>query len=427
MIKLNKSHHELFSSALKVTFVRVIGIVLQAALILYLARVFSLENMGYFALVYAVLSLVRMQGPLGLDQVSLRDISNALNDGQIEKAQSISTASLVFVLMANTCFSLMGFAALLLARQKLQLSLVECALISTAVLSFALNGTLMGQVRGFGKPLLAQIPDSIGLQLFFGLGLLTAQQFEPLPLSSTLLALTLASWAVTILYFIARRRTGIYASTFPAWQELWSLARKGGRISQALILTHLSARAPIFLSAIVLGPASTAILEIATRFGTLTTVVTTSIAATFSPRFAILAKQGAADDLRKTAYLAATLSLIPSLLILVGFALVLPHLFGLILPPAYGDALVPLLIIAGASALNGALGPASNTLIMAGEPEPVRLLSFFRLIAIVTFSILLAAPFGVVGIAWAILLATLLRDGGLTIIAHQKLGNLAQN
>ena len=422
MIKLNRHPRDLFTSALKVTCVRAVGIVLQTVVILYLARAFSLDDMGYLAIAFAILGLARMQGPLGLDQVAMRDISKALGENDVEKAQAISTTSLTFVLLANTGFSLIGFVTLVLARQQIHLGIVDCAIASLAILSFALNGLLAGQIRGFGKPLLAQAPDSIGLQTLFGLGLLGLHVFDQVHLSAVLIILTLASWSVTGIYLFCRRRTGIHASFYPTRNDLWDLAKEGSKISQALIFTHLSARAPLLLSTPLLGPAATAVLEIATRFGTLSTVVTTSVAATFSPRFAVLAEQSATDELRKTAYLAAALSFIPSILTLIGFTFIVPSLFGWLLPPAYAEAYVPLLIIAAASALNGALAPASNALIMAGRPDPVRLISFIRLFAIITFCVLLAAPYGIVGMAWAIFLATLLRDGGLAIIAHLKLG-----
>lgn len=422
MAKLNWHLRDLFASALKVASVRVIGIVLQALIVLTLARTFSLEDMGYFAIIFAVLGLARMQGPLGSDQIAMRDISKALAENDRAKAQAISTLSLTFVLFANMVFSLIGFGALVLARHQIHLGLIECAIVSLAVLSFALNGLLAAQIRGFGKPLLAQVPDSIGLQALVGLGLLGLHLFGQIHLSSVLIVLTLASWSITGAYLFARKRTGIYSSFYPTRNDLWNLAREGSKISQALIFTHLSVRAPLLLSAPLLGPAATAILEIATRFGTLSTVVTTSVAATFSPRFAVLAKQGAADELRRTVYLAAAVSIIPSLVILIGFAFIVPPLFGWLLPPAYADAYVPLLVIAGASTLNGALGPASNTLIMAGMPEPVRLLSFVRLATTIILCVVLSALYGVVGMAWAVFVATLLRDGGLAIIVHRKLG-----
>lgn len=58
---------------------------------------------------------------------------------------------------------------------------------------------------------------------------------------------------------------------------------------------------------------------------------------------------------------------------------------------------------------------------MAGLPDPVRLFSLVRLVAVAVLCVSLGTTYGVVGMAWAVLLATILRDAGLALVAHRKL------
>lgn len=421
MARIDWQLRTLFTSSASVVVVRVVGIILQSAIIVYLARTLSLVEMGYFAIVSTVLTLARMLGPLGSDQIAMRDISSALSRGALNEAQALSGRSLALVLTANAALSVICLVTLLFVRNATALTTVDCLTISLALPSFALNGLFAGQIRGMGKVIAAQVPDSIGLQIVFMAGLAGLLTFGEVNLSSVLLFLCLSSWFVSGAYFVIRRRTGIYASTFPGWQEIWSLAREGGSIFQALLFTGLSVRAPLLLSAPLLGPAATAVLEIATRFGTLPSIITNSVSSTFSPRFAVLAERNDSRGLQKALYLAALLSAVPAAFMMIVLAIVVPPLFGWFLPVAYEQAYIPLLIITAASTFNGALGISASVLIMAGLPDPVRFFSLVRLVGVTVLCISLGTTYGVVGMAWAVLLATLLRDAGLALVAHRKL------
>ena len=423
MFKTDWHLRTLFTSSLMVVLVRVAGILLQALIVLYLARTLSLEEMGYFSIAYALLGLARMLGPLGSDQIAIREISNALSQGNLAEAQALSTTSLALVLAANGAFSFICFVALLFLADITALTFLDCLTISLALPSFALNGLFVGQIRAMGKPVLAQLPDSVGSQILLLTGLGGLLCYGQITLSSVLSLLCLASWSVSGVYFHARRRAGLYASEYPVRSAVWILACRGSSISLATIFTGLSVRAPLLLSAPLLGPSATAILEIANRFGTLPSVITNSVASTFSPRFAILAKKNDRSGLYKAYLLAASLSFIPAIVILVFLAALAPPLFGWLLPADYAQAYVPLLIITAASALNGALGITGNILVMADLPHPVRVLSFVRLVAVTVMSVVFGSSHGVLGMACAIFLATALRDGGLAIVAQQKLGS----
>lgn len=63
------------SSSILLSIIRVIGISIQAGTILYLTHRLNIIDMGYFSLVYSFLGIIRFLGPLGTDQLVMRQIS----------------------------------------------------------------------------------------------------------------------------------------------------------------------------------------------------------------------------------------------------------------------------------------------------------------------------------------------------------------
>jgi O-antigen/teichoic acid export membrane protein len=82
-------------------------------------------------------------------------------------------------------------------------------------------------------------------------------------------------------------------------------------------------------------------------------------------------------------------------------------------PPAYGAAFYPLLLVCAATTVNAAFSPASSVMLMTGGQRVVRLFSIVQLVVVCVLSASLGYRFGIEGVCWAILIGTVVRDGGL--------------
>ena len=171
----------------------------------------------------------------------------------------------------------------------------------------------------------------------------------------------------------------------------------------------------MLISISLMGPAATAIMEIAGRFGRITDIVTSSIALTFSPHLARLDRVLDVDALHKILRHGAIIAAIPALgwLSFIWFAA--PAVISWLLPPTYADAYVPTVLIAAAAAVNSICGLASTLLLMSGRESVVRRYSLGQLLAVCAGSLVLAPLWGVTGIAAAVMLGTLVRDGGMML------------
>jgi O-antigen/teichoic acid export membrane protein len=196
-----------------------------------------------------------------------------------------------------------------------------------------------------------------------------------------------------------KARADLRRESFDAWQ--------------ALVLIGLAVRAPIFLSLALLGPAATAILEIALRFGTLPTIVTSAVSMTFAPTMASQHAKHDREGLADTLALSSWLAFVPAACTLLVVSLLGHWLLATFLPPEYEYAYLPLLLVIASTTIHGAFGMSHTLLFMTGHQRVVRYFSVLQLAAVVALGFVLALILGVNGIALALLFSSVVFDVGL--------------
>ncbi|MBL1270846.1 MAG: lipopolysaccharide biosynthesis protein [Oceanospirillales bacterium] len=415
----------LIHSSLMVTIVRVFGIGLQSIIIIFLARELPIEEMGVFAFCYAILGLARMLGPLGTDIVTMRRIASAKNKFAKDLHISLNSS---FVLVCCVTFSVSLICIVgefwvstpLSSESIYGYSGVLWATIS--IPAFAITGLLTLQLRGFDYNVLAQIPDSIGLQILFGAGIIYAQSTGQLNIDTTLSLLAIAAWAAAVTYIAIRIWIGVELTATPTFDAMRALIGESKDTLYALSVTALSVRAPIFFAAALLGPAMVSILDIAIRFGTLPSITTSAVTSTFSPRFAIYLETQDRANLSKALSLASILAAVPALLCFILIASS-PLYYGIetILPPEYANTYIPMLLICGASLINALFSPASSVLFMDSKGSVVGNFSLAQLILLCIMALVLADSMGIIGLAVAVCAGTFIRDAGLAFWVSRKM------
>jgi O-antigen/teichoic acid export membrane protein len=400
----------LLASSILLSLSRAAGIALQALILLFLVHTLPIEDVGLFSLVYASLGLVRYLGPLGTDVAALRRIAREGGRSSSPEVQAISSGSLVVTGVVSLLISA-AFVSWILTSGSGIFSGSEIVAIALAAPAFALMGAFAGQIRGLGKNLSAQIPEAIGLHVIFGAVIALVAGLDVLGRDLVLVGLSISAWSIAMVYTLLRLRIGTLRF-IPATPKIMQLAREGLGVFQALGLTALCTRAPLFLTSLLLGPASTALIDIASRFGRVPEITTASISITSSTRFASEAMSpgnAILRTLRATALLAAVPALLWLILVAVGGPLVIETL----LPPAYSAVYLPMLLITLAVAVNAVLGLASTLLLMSQREETVRFYSVVQLVVIAGSALVLAPQLGVNAIALSVLLGAIVRDGGM--------------
>ncbi|WP_422363921.1 lipopolysaccharide biosynthesis protein [Pyruvatibacter mobilis] len=404
---------KLVSSAGLLVLIRVLGIGIQAPVVIWLARTLPIVEMGVFSVAYAYLGLVRYLGPLGLDQIALRRIARDLPQGGTpipDSAHRVSMHTLVFVTGLNVVVALLAFGILALWAPE-GLTAVDHLSVSLAMPAFALIGLLAGQTRGLGYNLLAQVPDAIGIHLVFAALLAAFALTSGVGLTTVLVCLCAAAWIVLLFQALLRVRIGFRFFALPSRADLKGLAREGITVFQAALFTGLSDRAPIFISSAVLGPAATALMEVAVRFGNVATIMTGSVAATLSPQFARYSYEENRKALKRTLLVGSVMAAVPALSYFIVLVVAAPWAIEFLLPEVYAPAYLPMLCIAFGFVINASFGLANSLLIMAGHGGRVAYFALGRLLVSVFGGVMLAEAFGMNGLCAAIILGIVVRDG----------------
>jgi O-antigen/teichoic acid export membrane protein len=412
------------TSATIVVVCRGLGVAFQAFTFAYLANRLPMSDMGILSSIYAFWTLVRMLGPFGLDQIATRDIAaaHARNDPLYANALSNFTSSLVTKISFLASAATAGVLFALHALRGYQVSPVSIIAVSWGVPAYAFMGLLSGQLCGFKRYVASQLIDSVGLQIGSATLLVLMDFFWRLDLESALVAQAFTGWLVAIAYAWARMQGGFdFSARLLAKQrrDVWGHAFQ---IWQTLLVVGSSFRLPTYISLFILGPAATAVLETAIRFGTLPTIFTTSVQNTFSPHLSGSYAQADTEQLQELFTIASWLAFIPSISFVIAFALVGRWIVAALFPPEYAIVWIPLLLLAIGTTVNAGVGLSSAVFLMTGRTTIVRRYAIFQIVTCGVLGCLLAKAFGLLGISAAALVGIIIRDVGLARLLSSELG-----
>lgn len=403
----------MFQSTLAVILIRLIGVGLQTIILVLLARSLSIPDMGTFALLYSGIVLIRALGPIGADQVTMRAISGHLGQNDARAASQVAFDGLVLVLtisvLGGVALALLSFFA---DTGGTGFSPAESIAIAVTVPATAVAGILTYQLRGFGRIIFAQIPESLLQNLVFA-GALLFFSASGLTLAETVIAFAISAVFSLLIYLTAFWRTVGRASARPKRASLASLARKGVVVLQAFAVTAISQRIPILLSAPLLGVAATAYLEIAARFGMLAIVTTTAVGVNFSPSLARAFAQGDLHKVNALVRQGSLMAAVPAVGALLVLAILFPTIILDFLPAEYRQSFFPMLAFALAACINAVFSLNSNALIMADRADLVRNYSLAQMLVLLMSCVALGSAFGTIGVAAGVVLGTITRDVGL--------------
>jgi O-antigen/teichoic acid export membrane protein len=410
-------------TSLFVVMIRIVGVAFQALIIVVLANSISVTEMGLFSAIYIFWGLMRALGPLGLDQLSMRDIATFAGDAKSNRAQAVSNFSIVWVAAAGLLVALVTYGLLNLITQGGSTLYSPAAIVaaSLAAPAYAMNGLLVAHLRGFGRTIQSQVSEVITLHALSlaAMGVLAWQ--GTLTLEAALVIQAAAAWIVMAIYAFLRVGCGVDVSARLTPDVKRSTIADAFQIWQALSLGGLYERAPTYISLALLGPAATAIVDIANRFGSLPTIFTDGVATTFSPVFAQLFAGADADGYRAALTLSSWLAFLPAFGALTGLLVLGPWLLDVFFPASYQAAFWPMVLICAGTTINAAFGMASCAYMVTSRQTLVRLYTAYSLVFILVACAVMGWFFGPTGIAAAICLGAVIRDGGLARILARDL------
>jgi len=404
--------------------IRVASISFQALTLVLLANGISIVEVGIFSAIYGLWALLQNLGPMGLDYVSMRDISTFASRGDNARIQSISNFSVAVVVfcglfVASSVLLLMG---LFIDGGPAPVSTLTIAATALGAPAYMMNSLLAAQLRGFGKAILAQFPTAVGLNGLVMLFMAFLTWRGGLTLEMVVVTQAGCAWIVLLVNIALRIRCGIDIRAWLGKELRRDTLRDAFQIWQALAARGMAERVPTYLSLVLLGPAATAILDVARRFGGLPSLFTQGVSITFTPLFARLHAGNDREAYQRILAQSSWLAFLPAMATLAFLLLFGRTLLSLFFPPHYQVAYWPMVLISAGTTINAAFGLAGSNFMVTHRQVLVRKFFLYSLLTMVPGNIVLGHLFGEAGMAGAICISIIVCDGGLAWHLAREMG-----
>jgi O-antigen/teichoic acid export membrane protein len=398
------------------------GAVASFLLVWLIARMHGASTVGMFQVALLTVTMLANVAVLGLDRLIVRETSIAFSEGHPGRSATLFAQARVRLVLAGFITILFVLVvARTLADQVLNEPLVfwHIIILAPLPLGLAMVKLASGVLRAAGRVVVSQVLDGIGytgiaatilgVAWLFGMG--GDPVFPAVAYLAGVLVVSLSGLWLTSQQF---RRVPREPAHLPV--------KPGIRIAAFSMLVAFGGWiGPVLLTA-TMGVAEAGIYRVAFQFCLFFTLVSSSFALMIGPHIATAAARG-----DKTGVLAAILSAsrlgtvvsLPLLLVLLLFAEFALALFG----EEFVEGAWALRILALGQFINVAFGPVGASLTMSGREKAVLWIELVVVVCSTGLTVLLLPLFGMEGLAVAILIAAVLRNGlSLFVLRRQLAG-----
>jgi len=402
---------------------RIVGIVLQLAVFLLIARLHPIVEVGIYAAANGIWVIARNLNLLGLGQTGMRFIPAFLATGEAGKARAFELGTRrVVLLVAVATGALVLAVGLGLERSGVfEMPVAVIPMVAAAIPAYAMLGLLGSQLRARGRVRGAQLPESIILPLSLAVLIELGAMTGTITILWTIFSQAASAYLVWLIYGLLDRRVESQRpSALPkeTWREVRAVAMN---ILGSLSLNILANRGPVLVVSAVLGPAAAGLYEIAQRFGMLGTIVTWAAGLAAGPMYADAHVRGDKGRLQSLLDVSSWTAFLPALAIFAFLVVFGQWALGIV-GSGYVDAYPAMLFLCGASLVNAAGGLTSNVFYVTGFERIALKFSGAKLAVVLVGVPLLGTLFGVTGAAASVTIGSAVRDLGMSTLLPRTLG-----
>lgn len=352
------------------------GVRLGAAALAYLlqivlARSLGSSDYGTFSFAWSLVAIGGFLATLGFGQIAVRFLAQYHQQGEHGLAQGFLRTGVAATVVGSLAMALVALALLPLIERGYGQLCLSCLVIGVIALPFfALTDFMEGIARSQGWTIRALLPPYIlrqgAILTVLLLALLAGQQVGAEFAMLAALGATVLAAIVQMALIAGKLRVALPPASpsydFPEWR----------RAAMPTLLSDLALLARQNIDLIVLGlmapPAAVGLYFAASRIASLLGLIEFAVGAAFGHRFARAAE--AASSLEPLYAEARRLTFGPGLLAALALVIAAPLILSLFGPDFVAATLATQILLA-AGAFRLAIGPAEDTLAMAGHPETV--------------------------------------------------------
>lgn len=386
-----------------------------------LARGLGVTGFGEYAQAIAWLQVLCVFGKLGLDNTSLRYVSEYVTKGESGNLRGFVRASTRMSFLISSLLMVGVVAAVVANWNRIGDNLASCLILASFMIPMiSLRQIQEASLRGVGQLLESQISTAIWP---FSLCLLATLvwQTSPTGLSSPVATfLHLASIAIaSVLVFYYQRRSTLRLTTVGAevsCRRQWFGTAAAFVMAELLIV--LKTRVCVAMAGIMLGRDSAGLYAAMERFADITMLGSQSLALVIAPQFASLFAAGKYPEMRKLMWHGQFLGLaftLPVALAVAGFG----NLIFLLLGSDYQGGWSVLMALLASACITAFAGPSAYVLQMTGRERTMLAITAACAASNIAFSLLLMPRFNILGLGLAQVAASLVWTVSLRLCLRQ--------
>lgn len=387
--------------------IKFVSVGAQLGFFVLVARAAPISVVGIFALASACWVLARALLPMGWNVAVLRSVSVLQMEGNFAQARAIFRAALAETALLGCGIGLVVTVAAALFGQE---HTVGAALASTVGLLWAEIGIFVAYLRAMGDLLWSQLCDGVLVYLIplvvcgaMAGGGLAIDFFVIVAAYVVSAVLSLVLLLVAVLRHVQSSEKG--HRSFCSVAEQRRLAR---RLWWNQAFSALSGRMSVLMAAPVAGAATTAITETGLRTQLVGATLAWAGGTVASPRYAVEHKENSGNG-PKILNLVTWAAMIPSVVVVALLAVWGEPILSA-LGPAYVAERWAITIMALAAVAELPAASGGYFLMMTGRERTANSSTILQLVVVVLLIAVFGPLLGAMGIAWAVLIAAVVRS-----------------
>lgn len=384
---------------------------------LVLMRGLGVSGFGEYSLAIASLHILTGLGKLGLDNASLRYVSEYVTHGEFGKLRGFIRDTTRVSMLASITVMLGIMLTAFACRAAVGDRLAGCLMVGALMIPpIVLRQVQEARLRAVGRLMESQIGTAIWPMTLFVMSAILWQSSSTGFSSLTAICLHLISLcAVSVLVYRFQLRirfygSGIQASHAPRRQ--WANTALAFLVAELLI--SLKSRVCITLAGMMLDYESAGLYGAMEKFGDASLLASQSLGLVIAPQFAALFAAGRFLDMRRLLWRGQLLGALFTFPIAIGIALFGNQLFAL-LGSSYREGWHVLLALLVSSCILSFSGPTAIVLQMTGRERTMLWITAISAATNILLSMLLMQIYGVLGLGFAQIATSLVWTVGVQL------------
>ena len=380
-----------------------------------LARSLGVEAFGEYSLAVAWLQVLTVAGKLGLDNTSLRYVSEYVTRGELGKLRGFLFASIRATLLASLSVTALVVITVLAMWDRLGSNVAWCLILAGIMVPLvSIRQIQEASLRGVGRLLESQIGTAIWPLLLFLLAGVTWHVRGTGITSPIAMGLHLTSLCVvSLLVYRFQNQISVYGNRTPARESchtVWRNTALAFLFAEALIA--MKGRACVALAGMVLDRPSVGLYGGMEKFADVSLLLSQSLGIVIAPQFASLYAAGRFAEMRKLMRQGQLLGLAFTLPVALAVGFLGEYIF-VLLGPGFREGWPVLIALLTSACIASFSGPAAYVLQMTGYERTMLSITAAAAATNILFSLLLMGPYGILGLGFAQIVTSLVWTVGV--------------